>query len=157
MVVEAERSLFPIIKETGDTGRVLCPGAPQGPALIILASQATSVPSSRKYHPPPTSFLVQFSRQVWVMDQNWQVIWNELAILSGKEARAKWWLGRWRPSGWWWGSWTDCGTKSLWSWVAVLGAIAVLLSHSSLGVCPLLQGLDPVQCGPRPWSIITVA
>ena len=31
-VMEAEWSLFPVIKEVGDTGRLLCSGAPQGPA-----------------------------------------------------------------------------------------------------------------------------
>ena len=31
-VTEAQWSLFPVIKEMGDTERLLCPGAPQGPA-----------------------------------------------------------------------------------------------------------------------------
>ena len=34
--MDAERSLLPIIKEMEDTKRLLCPGAPQGPAQYMI-------------------------------------------------------------------------------------------------------------------------
>ena len=45
--MEAERSLFPVIKEMGDTGRLLCPGAPQGPAQYQDVGQRVQTSSYR--------------------------------------------------------------------------------------------------------------
>ena len=41
--MEAEWSLFPVIKEMGDTERILCPGAPQSPAWYQQGARETKM------------------------------------------------------------------------------------------------------------------
>ena len=154
--MEAERSLFPIIKEMGDTGRFLCPGAPQGPSLYHLGFPSHLTPFSQEittHHQLPSWFSSPDKYEWWIRSDRWYEM-NWPSWVEGKPGQNSGWADG--------GLLADGGVHGLTVGLRVSGH-----GWQSLGplLCFFLIPL-PVsahfcrgwtQCGPRPWSIITVA